>query len=79
MTCRQRNVTCMDKVHHAVRPPKGLRDIENLEVGVRVGTPSRDRNCMLIESDSGSRQPIRLKLRNESNVQCTYQCLCRRT
>lgn len=76
MTCRQRNATCMDKVHHAIRPPKGLRDIKDLEMGVGVGTPSRDRNYISIELDSGSGQPIRLRLQN---VSCTHQCLRQKT
>lgn len=44
----------MDKVHHTVRPTKGLRDIEDLEVGVVVGTPGRDRNCTLIKLTAGA-------------------------
>lgn len=44
----------MDNVHHAVRPSKGLRDIKDLEVGVTVRKPGRDRNCMLIELDGKS-------------------------
>lgn len=67
-TCRKRNTACMDQVHHAVRPSKGLRDIQNFEVGVGVGTPSRNRNCMLIKLESGSAQSDRVAERKQRVV-----------
>lgn len=55
----------MDKVHYTIRPPEGLRDIKDLEMGVLGGAPCRDRNYPVIKLDRGGERPMRLSLRKQ--------------